>query len=745
MNQSKRKFISISSKFSAMILLTMLVVSLFVGVFSYALYRGDSIRLKGNIAEAAASSMASIIDAEKFIEIASTGEKTQYYAEMQSNFEAAKARSGMSYMYALIKHSDGVSYRYIFIDGIPGLAPSFGDLDSIADYGEASLRCYDNGVNTISDIYKPEGYGYMVSGYSPIFDTNKNVIGIVGADIDAGEVIAHLNEFRNRVALVVLALIVIMIFLTRLLTNRFINKPINALTELSHNIANGSLDTDISITSSDEIGVLANNFYIVRHTLNNIVHSINQMTEEHANGNNQATIDAAEFKGTYSTVAAGVNQMALEYVAETKEILETVAAFGAGDFNAKLRQFPGKKASINEAIEKLRATFKAIDGEIKSLTNGDLSRQIDYKQFEGNWGAMIRGLNSLLKAMIEPIKESVNVLGSMSNGDFNKKIQGDYKGDFGLIKNSLNTTQEVISAYINEISGLLGEMSNQNLMVSIQREYIGEFSLIKDALNMIIDTFNHILTDFRSSAEQISDYSSNIHSFSTELSNGADKQTSAVDELTAVIEEIEAQAIRNAEIAIKANELSSEAKNNAVVGNEVMVELLNAIQEINEASSNISKIIKVIEEIAFQTNLLALNAAVEAARAGEHGKGFGVVAGEVRDLANKSKDAAQNTTALIESSVYKASEGSRIANETAKKLVKIAEEITDVSGFIGDIVDASNEQRESLKRLNESIAEVTTVTQANTEISKNSFEYSERLSRQAEAMHSMIEQFRLKK
>ncbi len=741
----KRRFISISTKFTVMLMLILVVISVSIGVFSYFSYQSDAIRLKGNIAESAASSLASIIDPEKFSEIASSGEKTDYYNEMQKYFESAKARTGMSYMYALVKHSDGINYRYIFIDGIPGLAPSFGDLDSIADYGEASLRCYDNGINTVSDIYKPEGYGYMVSGYSPIFDANQRVIGIVGADIDAGEVISHLNQFRNSVSLVVIGLIFIAVFFSRICINSLINKPIKVLTTLSNDIADGALEFDLNIQTNDEIGILAKNFNTVKVTLNNLVHSINDMTEEHASGNNEATIDTNQFKGTYSTVATGVNQMAMEYVLETKEILETMAAFGRGDFNAKLREFPGKKAAINETVEKLRDTFKSIEHKIVSLTNGDLSTEIDYTQFEGNWGIMINGLNSLLSAMMAPIKESVTVLSGMSNGDFNKKIQGDYKGDFGLIKDSLNTTQEVISMYIKEISRLLGEMSGQNLNVSIDRQYIGEFSIIKDALNMIISTFNKILTDFKDSAEQVSSGSKQIHNFSLELSQGADKQTSAVEQLTFIIEKIETQTVRNSEVAVKANVLSSEAKENAVMGNKVMSEMLNAMQEINDASSNISKIIKVIDEIAFQTNLLALNAAVEAARAGEHGKGFAVVAEEVRSLASRSQDAAKNTTALIESSVHKALEGSKIANETAEKLNKIVDEITDISGYISNIVDVSNEQGESLRQLNESIAEVTTVTQANTEISKSSFEYSETLSRQADTMLEMIAEFKLKK
>ncbi len=744
MNTKKSSFTSLSTKLNLLLVVFLILLSLSIGIFSYLTYSNDAITLKGSVAGSAARTMAAMIDPVEFMEIVDTGNQNDYYQKMQKNFEMVKERSGMSYLYALVKHTDGTNYRYIFIDGIPGQAPSFGELDSIAGYGEASLRCYDNGVNTISDIYKPEGYDHMVSGYSPILDENNNVIGIVGADIDAGEVLDHLNQFRNKVIIFVVILIIVISLLVRVYISTFIRKPIKALTEMSHKIAEGELDFNINYSSNDEIGILIENFQTVKFTLLNLLNSLEDMTSEHSKGNNEATIEVANFMGAYKDVANGVNEMALEYVTETKEILDTVSAFGAGNFDVKLKDFPGKKASINEAIEKLRETFKAIDSEIKNLTNGDLSRYIDYTKFEGNWGVMIRGLNHLLNAMIEPIKESVLVLGKMSNGDFNEKIIGDYKGDFGLIKDSLNSMQDAISNYIKEISYLLGEMSNQNLDITITREYIGEFSEIKNAINMIIDTFNHILSDFRSSAIQVSSDSNQIHNYSLELSKGADRQIVAVDQLKAIIDNIDTQTLKNSEIAIKANEFTSYAKQNAEEGTKVMKEMLNAMEDINESSSSISKIIKVIEDIAFQTNLLALNAAVEAARAGEHGKGFGVVAEEVRNLASKSQEAAKNTTALIENSVLKTSEGTRVANETAKMLDAISDEITEVSNYINNIVEVSKEQSENLRQLNESIVEVANVTQVNTEISRNSFEFSEKLSKEADSIQNMIAQFKLK-
>ncbi len=271
-----------------------------------------------------------------------------------------------------------------------------------------------------------------------------------------------------------------------------------------------------------------------------------------------------------------------------------------------------------------------------------------------------------------------------------------------------------------------------------------ELGVLARSFKKISDNMNEVLFSISTAAEQVSGGAKQIADSSMSLSQGATEQASSLEQLSASIEEISVQTNRNAEDAKNADKIAGEACGNANKGSKRMEDLLGAMSDINASSNSISRIIRVIDDIAFQTNILALNAAVEAARAGQYGKGFAVVAEEVRNLAARSANAAKETTALIEGSIANVENGAKIAQETAEALKSIVAGIEEVALLVKDIATASNEQATGISQVTLGISQVSTVVQANSAVSEESAASSEEMSAQARLLNEQIQMFKLK-
>ena len=303
----------------------------------------------------------------------------------------------------------------------------------------------------------------------------------------------------------------------------------------------------------------------------------------------------------------------------------------------------------------------------------------------------------------------------------------------------------IISVPVNKLVIAAEKIADGDLNVEVKQNSRDEIGMLASAFKRMSDNLNDVISSISTAAEQVSAGSRQVSDSSVELSQGATEQASSIEELTASLEEISTQTRLNSENAAQASSLAENVKTIALNGNKHMKEMLNAMDDINDSSSNISKIIKVIDEIAFQTNILALNAAVEAARAGQHGKGFAVVAEEVRNLAARSANAAKETTDMIEGSIRKVEGGTKIANETAEALGLIVDGVAKAADLVGNIAEASNEQAAGIEQINQGIMQVSQVIQANSATSEESAAASEELSSQAEVLSEQVERFTLKK
>ncbi|MCK5073452.1 MAG: cache domain-containing protein [Bacteriovoracaceae bacterium] len=294
---------------------------------------------------------------------------------------------------------------------------------------------------------------------------------------------------------------------------------------------------------------------------------------------------------------------------------------------------------------------------------------------------------------------------------------------------------------IKETSKVLEKMAQNDLTVRVTGEYHGEMKDFKDNINKAVENLEDSMSNVKAAVLKIENSSSESSKASQELSQGASEQASSLEEMTSSMNEIGNQTKHNAENASQAKSLSDESKKSANKGDEQMKMMVDAMTDIGQSSQNISKIIKVIDEIAFQTNLLALNAAVEAARAGKHGKGFAVVAEEVRNLAARSAKAAKETTELIEDSVKKVENGSKIVKNTSNALEEIVQVSTKVSELVDEIASASNDQAQGVSQITIALGQIDKVTQRNMTNAEESASVAEELSSQAIHLDGMVSQF----
>jgi len=352
----------------------------------------------------------------------------------------------------------------------------------------------------------------------------------------------------------------------------------------------------------------------------------------------------------------------------------------------------------------------------------------------------------ILKKMLKPIDGVVKAAESIVNGELDINVSIQSEDEIGILSKAFATMSENLKIIISDVGHLLGEMANGNFCLATQYEdkYVGEYSNILLAIRDINQNLSSTLTEINTVANQVSAGSEQVSSGAQALSQGAAEQASSVEELSASLFEISQKTEKNAGNATLAIQLSHEAGEGAKESNSHMDELMSAINKISNTSTEIGKIIKTIDDIAFQTNILALNAAVEAARAGVAGKGFAVVADEVRNLAGKCAEAAKNTTVLIEGAIGAVENGTKHAADTANSLRAVVAKTETVDNTIRQIAVASEEQSNAMSQITTGIEQISSVVQTNSATAQESAAASEELSGQAQMLKNLVGQFQLR-
>ena len=358
-------------------------------------------------------------------------------------------------------------------------------------------------------------------------------------------------------------------------------------------------------------------------------------------------------------------------------------------------QYMGNMVQWNDITEQKDAE-RQIQNLIDAASVGQLDERIKAEEYQGFMRGLAEGINRMMDTVVQPIRETKRVVEALAKGDLTETASGDFEGEFSVLLEAVNSSMSNLLNMVNEI---------------------------------------------RSTSTNINTSASEIAQGNADLSQRTEEQASSLEETASSIEELTGTVKQNADNARQANQLADSAREQAEKGGEVVGNAIGAMGEINQSSKKIADIIGVIDEIAFQTNLLALNAAVEAARAGEQGRGFAVVASEVRNLAQRSAEAAKEIKTLINDSVQKVEEGSRLVDESGTTLEEIVNSVKKVNDIIAEIAAASEEQSAGIEQVNKAVTQMDQMTQQNAALVEEAAAASESMDEQSKGLSKLMEYF----
>lgn len=460
---------------------------------------------------------------------------------------------------------------------------------------------------------------------------------------------------------------------------------------------------------------------------------------------------ANDIPSTLKAEAKALPENLATYFSESHKVLNAAVGNAQASIpksNEDLKVAKDAMQKANETLEKLVETSVSNRAQVSSQLTAAVSRALAILVTIGLAAIMasLFGAYTLVKSIVNPLHFLAKGTQRLAMGDID--MQGtsttqlqetvqkeDELGDIGRALESLITYQK-------DKVHIASEVARGNLVVDPKT--VSDQDALGRALVQMHGNLNSLILQLRTTADQVSQGSAQVSVASQALAKGATSQAATLEQISAAVTEMTSQAKQNANNAVQASESAALAQTAAEDGKLKIETTVSAMNDISAASQQISKVIKLIDDIAFQTNLLALNAAVEAARAGKHGKGFAVVADEVRNLASRSAKAAKETSELIESSLGKVENGVKQAQSTADSFVSINDGVTQMSVALSAIVDSSNAQAGSAHEIAQGLNNVNNVTQQNTASAEENAAASQQMNGMAAQLKNIVSRFQVK-
>ncbi len=348
---------------------------------------------------------------------------------------------------------------------------------------------------------------------------------------------------------------------------------------------------------------------------------------------------------------------------------------------------------------------------------------------------------TIVNRLLKPVSVIEKGVRGVVKGDLSHRITVNGQDEMGRIADVINHLLESFQTAIGNVVSVMNNVAHGDLSQKVEGEYEGEIKNLQDGIDRSLSLLSKTITQVASVTDQVSTGAHQLSLSAQSLASGTSNQAANLEEIASSMNEISSRSANNSENASSAHKIAVSSLEAVQNGSLQMKDMNRSMLEIRDTSNEVSKVIKVIEEIAFQTNLLALNAAVEAARAGKYGKGFAVVAEEVRSLASRSAEAARTTTELIENSTREVEKGVLNAEHTSQALEQIVEQVEKMNDIIGEITAASNEQTQMTDQIDKGIADVNEVVQENSAISEETSSAVNVLSGQALELNKLIKNF----